>query len=182
MKWNVIVKDLSTGRIGSYNIFDCADFRIAVEKTIAQKYDKTRFLEELDREADYCFRAQIEWETFFTTWPPYIGAEEINRIIKEFYLNREQVVPMPERIEVNLETKHRIDVRRHKKYMPLSRNSGIPLQRKSTAPLKKSAVSISLSLIPTRTKMSVCISFRCMCRMATILCLSPQHRFGLLPE
>ena len=87
MKWNVIVKDLSTGRIGPYNIFDCADFRIAVEKTIAQKYDKTRFLEELDREADYCFRAQIEWETFFTTWPPYIGAEEINRIIKEFYLN-----------------------------------------------------------------------------------------------
>lgn len=83
---------------------------IAVEKIIAQKYDKTRFLEELDREADYCFRTQIEWETFFTTWPPYIGAEEINRIIKEFYLNREQGVPLPERTEVNLETKHRIDV------------------------------------------------------------------------
>ena len=63
-----------------------------------------------DRKADYCFRAQIEWETFFTTWPPYIGAEEINRIIKEFYLNREQGVPLPERTEVNLETKHRIDV------------------------------------------------------------------------
>lgn len=110
MKWNVIVKDLSTGTVGPYNIFDCADFRIAVEKLISQKYDKTRFLEELDREADYCFRAQIEWETFFTTWPPYIGAEEINRIIKEFYLNREQGVPLPERTEVNLETKHRIDV------------------------------------------------------------------------
>lgn len=64
MKWNVIVKNLSTGTIGPYNIFDCADFRIAVEKIISQKYDKTRFLEELDREADYCFRAQIEWETF----------------------------------------------------------------------------------------------------------------------
>ena len=110
MKWNVIVKDLSTGRIGPYNIFDCSDFRIAVEKIIAQKYDKTHFLDELDREADYCFRAQIEWETFFTTWPPYIGKEEINRIIKEFYLNREQGVPLPERTEVNLETKHRIDV------------------------------------------------------------------------
>lgn len=91
MKWNVIVKDLSTGRISPYNIFDCADFRIAVEKLISQKYDKTHFLEELDREADYCFRAQIEWETFFTTWPPYIGAEEISRIIKEFYLNRNKV-------------------------------------------------------------------------------------------
>ena len=65
MKWNVIVRDITTGTIGPYNIFDCADFRIAVEKIIAQKYDKTRFLEELDREADYCFRAQIEWETFF---------------------------------------------------------------------------------------------------------------------
>ena len=84
MKWNVIVRDITTGTIGPYNIFDCADFRIAVERIIAQKYDKIRFLEELDREADYCFRTQIEWETFFTTWPPYIGAEEINRIIKEF--------------------------------------------------------------------------------------------------
>ena len=110
MKWNVIVRDITTGTIGPYNIFDWADFRIAVEKIIAQKYDKTRFREELDREADYCFRTQIEWETFFTTWPPYIGAEEINRIIKEFYLNREQGVPLPERTEVNLETKHRIDV------------------------------------------------------------------------
>ena len=102
MKWNVIVKNLSTGRISPYNIFECADFRIAVEKLISQKYDKTRFLEELDREADYCFRNQIEWETFFTTWPPYIGAEEINRIIKEFYLNREQGLPLPERTEVSL--------------------------------------------------------------------------------
>lgn len=110
MKWNVIVRDITTGTIGPYNIFDCADFRIAVEKIRAQKYDKIRFLEELDREADYCFRAQIEWETFFTTWPPYIGAEEINRIITEFYLNREQGIPLPERAEVNLETKHKIDV------------------------------------------------------------------------
>ena len=31
-------------------------------------------------------------------------------MIKEFYLNREQGVPLPERTEVNLETKHRIDV------------------------------------------------------------------------
>ena len=54
MKWNVIVRDITTGTIGPYNIFDCADFRIAVEKIIAQKYDKTHFLEELDREAEYC--------------------------------------------------------------------------------------------------------------------------------
>ena len=53
---------------------------------------------------------KLSGETFFTTWPPYIGAEEINRIIKEFYLNREQGIPLPERTEVNLETKHRIDV------------------------------------------------------------------------
>ena len=28
MKWNVIVRDITTGTIGPYNIFDCADFRI----------------------------------------------------------------------------------------------------------------------------------------------------------
>lgn len=43
MKWNVIVRDITTGTIGPYNIFDCADFRIAVEKIIAQKYEKHVF-------------------------------------------------------------------------------------------------------------------------------------------
>ena len=53
---------------------------------------------------------KLSGKLFSQPCPPYIGAEEINRIIKEFYLNREQGVPMPERIEVNLETQHRIDV------------------------------------------------------------------------
>ena len=53
---------------------------------------------------------KLSGKLFFTTWPPYIGAEEINRIITEFYLNWEQGVPLPEHTEVNLETKHRIDV------------------------------------------------------------------------
>lgn len=110
MKWNVILKNYSSGRLYAFNIFDDAEFSMNVEKLIERKYDRARFEKELDGAAHYSFWAKVEWETLFTTWPPYIDAEEIERIIKEYHINRKPGEALPERVNVNLKYKHKIDV------------------------------------------------------------------------
>ena len=110
MKWNVILKNHSTGKLHAFNIFDDVEFRMNIEKLIEHKYDRERFEKELDREAHYSFWAKFEWETIITTLPPYIDAEEIDRIINEYHINRKPGEPLPERVDVNLEHKYKIDV------------------------------------------------------------------------
>ena len=82
---------------------------VQCEEAISE-YDRERFEKELDGEAHYSFWAKAEWETLFTTWPPYIDAEEIERIINEYHINRKPGEPLPERVDVNLDSKYRIDV------------------------------------------------------------------------
>ena len=110
MKWNVILKDSQTGRFQPYNIFECRDFRAAVEKLFEKRYPRERFLKELDQTCHYFFWAKIEWEIFITTWPPYIDAEEISRIISEYHINRPPEQALPEHIDVNVAKWYKIDV------------------------------------------------------------------------
>ena len=110
MKWNVILQTDGKTDLGIYNIFDDVGFRLAIEKLFEKKYDKKRFMEELDREEHFSCWAKIEWETVFTTWPPYIDREEIDRIITEYHHKRKQGEPLPERVYVNLDTNIKIDV------------------------------------------------------------------------
>lgn len=100
MKWNVILRDYETGKFKPYNIFEHEAFRLAIEKLFERQYPKDRFLKELDQEARYYFWAQIEWEFFITTWPPYINADEISRIISEYHINRPPEQALPEHIAV----------------------------------------------------------------------------------
>ena len=110
MKWNVILRDYETGKLKPYNIFEHEAFRLAIEKLFERQYPKDRFLKELDQEARYYFWAQIEWEIFITTWPPYIDAEEICRLISEYHINRPPEQPLPEHIDVNVTKWYKIDV------------------------------------------------------------------------
>lgn len=110
MKWNVILKNYKTDRLCAFNIFDDTEFHMNIEKLFECKYDKKRFLVELDLEARHSFEAKIEWETFFTTWPPYIGKEEIERIINEYHINRKPDEPLPEKIKVTPTHYRKIDV------------------------------------------------------------------------
>lgn len=110
MKWNVILRDLETGKFKPYNIFEHEAFRLAIEKLFERQYAKGRFLKELDQEARYYFWAQIEWEIFITTWPPYIDAEEISRIISEYHINRPPEQALPEHIDVHVAKWYKIDV------------------------------------------------------------------------
>ena len=110
MKWNVILKNYKSGNLCAFNIFDDVEFRMNIEKLFERKYDKKRFLEELDRAAHYSFWAKIEWESIFTTWPPYIAKDEIERIINEYHINRKQGEPLPDKIKVTPEHYLKIDV------------------------------------------------------------------------
>ena len=82
MKWNVILQDTTTGKFQPYNIFEYRDFRLSMENLFKKQYPEERFLKELDLEIHYFFWAKIEWEIFITACPPYIGEDEINRIIE----------------------------------------------------------------------------------------------------
>lgn len=110
MKWNVILENYSTERLYAFNVFDDTEFRTNIEKLFEQKYDRKRFEEELDRQAHYSFWAKVEWETIFTTWPPYIDAKEIERIIDEYYINRKPGEPLPDKVDVRLKKYQKIDV------------------------------------------------------------------------
>ena len=92
-----------------YNIFEHEAFRLAIEKLFERQYPKDRFFKELDQEARYYFWAQIEWEFFITTWPPYIDAEEISRIISEYHIHRPPEQALPEYIDVNVAKWYKID-------------------------------------------------------------------------
>ena len=100
MKWNVILKDAKTGIFQPYNIFEYRDFRLSMENLFKKQYPEKRFLRELDLEIHYFFWAKIEWEIFITACPPYIGEDEINRIISEYHINRPPEQALPERIDV----------------------------------------------------------------------------------
>lgn len=110
MQWNVIFRDLKTGRLKPFNVFENASFRLAVEQLIAKKYDRLRFIKELNSEAHYHFWAKCEWELLFTTWPPRINAEEIKRIIREYHTERKPGEALPQLIDVTPETRYKIDV------------------------------------------------------------------------
>ena len=110
MKWNVFLQDSQTGKFKPYNIFDNQDFRLSAENLFKKQYPKERFLNELDQEIHYFFWAKIEWEVFITTWPPYIDAKEISRIISEYHINRPPEHCLPERIDVNVTKWYKIDV------------------------------------------------------------------------
>ena len=110
MKWNVLLKNYTTGKLYAFNIFDDYEFNKNIETLIEREYDKERFLKELDLEAKYSFWAKSEWETIFTTWPPYIEVEELQRLIKEYHTDLKPGEKAPERIDVNLDSYHKIDV------------------------------------------------------------------------
>ena len=110
MKWNVILQDDRTGDLKPYNVFEYTDFRTSIEKLIEKNYPREMFLKELDQECHYHFWAKVEWEIVFTTWPPYIDAEEIERIIADYHINHKSDQALPEYIEVNVREKHKVDV------------------------------------------------------------------------
>lgn len=103
MKWNVIQRDTRTGKFRPYSIFEHPGFCLSMEDIFRKQYTKERFLKELDQQIRCFFRVNDEGEIFITTWPPYIDAVEISRLISEYHFNHSREQAPPEQIDVNVE-------------------------------------------------------------------------------
>ena len=110
MKWNVIQRNTQTGKFRPYNIFEHPGFCLSMEDIFRKQYTKERFLKELDQQIRCFFHANDEGEIFITTWPPYIDAVEISRLISEYHFNHSREQALPEHIDVNVEKWRKIDV------------------------------------------------------------------------
>jgi len=110
MKWNVILQNPPSNNLGVFNVFDYNSFQIEVKTLFSKKLPKEKFLDELDLIAHYHFCRKVEWETIFTTWPPYIDKEELERIITTYHTERKPGTPIPDRIDITPDKMRKIDV------------------------------------------------------------------------
>ena len=110
MKWNVISIDSKSKKIKPYNIFEDDKLRLSIEFLLEKQYTKKCFLKELEEEICRFFQANTEREIIITTWPPYINAEKIERIISEYYINHIPGKPIPEQIDVNIARWQKINI------------------------------------------------------------------------
>ena len=110
MKWNVILQNPPSERLGVFNVFDHSSFQMEVNELFQKGYTKEKFTDELDLIAHYHFCAKVEWESIFTTWPPYIDMEELKRIIDTYHINRKPEESLPERVNVMPDRFRKIDV------------------------------------------------------------------------
>lgn len=83
LQWNVFLEDWNARTIKSFDIFQHGEFRKGVQKLLKKHSDKAAFAEDLKKEVMYYFWAKCEYEVVITSWPPYISAEELDRLNKE---------------------------------------------------------------------------------------------------
>lgn len=108
--WNVIVEDVNAREIIPYNIFDHGSFLndlIKIKKEVGDNYDE--FVEKVRRSLSYYYRSKSEWEIIATSWPPYIEAEELDRVNQEKAERLEKGYPFY-RESVNLSVGEKLDV------------------------------------------------------------------------
>lgn len=109
--WNVIDTTRgSNSKVEVFNIFDHGSFAKSL-LDIKKKY-KTfeEFAEHVRRELHYYFWSKSEWEVIITTWPPYIDAEELDRLNKEREDNIKNYGHPFRCTDVRLKTGEKIDI------------------------------------------------------------------------
>ena len=99
--WNVWRNDFNDKKIEVFNVFDHYRFREDVEKLMKSKPSYDELSEQLRKTAIYYFWSKCEYEVVVTSWPPRIGADEIQRIRNDSY---------PYGTHVKLEIGSKVDV------------------------------------------------------------------------
>lgn len=82
--WNVF--NVEQGEIVPINIFEYNWVFLKDGLLIAKKKFKDNFeafADHIKNWLQYCFWSKSEYETVITSWPPYVDAEEVDRLIKE---------------------------------------------------------------------------------------------------
>jgi len=85
LEWFVYVEEnFSSGKIEHYNIFEHSSFMddlVKIKKKYKDDFDK--FEEEVKHSLMYYFWSKCEWEIVLTSWPPYVEADEVDRLVEE---------------------------------------------------------------------------------------------------
>ena len=93
-----------------FNVFDHRSFYEGVLKLLKAPLTKEEFSEKLRREVQYYYWAKTEWELIIAECTPKIDQKEFNRILSEYYLDRQRELPTPYSTTINISHDDKIDV------------------------------------------------------------------------
>ena len=107
--WNVLKINCSTQELRIFNVFEHDSFYCNIRKLLKMNMAKEDFAEQLKREAQYYYWSKTEWECIITS-QPHIDRKELQRIISECYLQRQNADSPCRRAHINLSRSDKIDV------------------------------------------------------------------------
>lgn len=101
LSWFVFRYDINTNCIEQYDVFIHRKFTEEVMQALQQQHEYDVFSEKMKSIAMYYFWCKCEYEIVITSFPSYVNADEIDRIIK--YKNRK-------RFDISLDCAEKIDI------------------------------------------------------------------------
>lgn len=110
MKWNVFINDFNAHKIKEYDIFRYSSFAKDVTELSNQDLTKEDYAERLRHIVQYYFWSKSEMETVITSWPPYIDAEELDRLNTEYEEYSKKWGRYPYKLNVRLDVREKIDI------------------------------------------------------------------------
>ena len=82
--YNVYFEDFNARQIVTYNIFRHSAFYEALINTKKKyKEDFEGFADAVKKALMHCFWSKSEYEIILTSWPPYVEADAIDKVVKE---------------------------------------------------------------------------------------------------
>lgn len=110
MEWKVFTRDMNADKIKEYNVLSHYSFMSSLAKLVHNRISKEAFSEEVKKIAQYYFWSKHEWEVVITSWPPYIDANERNRLNAEYVVMSKKYGHDPHVLDVRLSVGSKIDV------------------------------------------------------------------------
>lgn len=103
LSWNVLFENFNNREIVAYDIFKGGHYEKIAKDLKKKTNSKEEFIEEFRIKLMSQFWSRSEYEVVVTSWPPYIGRKELDRLISE-------EKDCKYRTNVNLEVGKKIDV------------------------------------------------------------------------
>lgn len=105
LSWFVFRHDINTNRIEEYNVFTHGRFAKEIQQALKQEHDYDEFSATLKYIAMYYFWCKCEYEIVITSFPPYIDANEIQRIADTNAAHKNTIIA-----SVSLDCAEKIDI------------------------------------------------------------------------
>lgn len=109
-KWMVYRHEFNAKKIVEYNIFNHGLFKENVDKALKECKTREEFAEALKRELFYYFGYKAEHEVVITSWVPYIGMSELDRLNAEREKRLKEYNQDPHRLYVCPDVREKVDV------------------------------------------------------------------------